>query len=132
MVWNPFKKGKKPAAPPPETPETVAAGTEPAAGPQPSGIAAVANPVLRHFHVSEKGTRGLALNQYTFIVDPRATKTQVRDAVRRGYHVDVVAVRMVRLPSKQRRYGSHEGRVTGKKKAIVTLKQGQSIAAAQP
>jgi large subunit ribosomal protein L23 len=129
MVWNPFKK-KQPKPTLPEVTEEVEAVAEEHEGP--SGIAANANPILRHFHVSEKGTRGLALNQYTFVVDQRATKTQVRDAVRRGYKVDVVGVQMVRLPSKQRRYGRHEGRVPGRKKAIVTLKEGQTIAAAQP
>lgn len=133
MIWNPFKKKQSKPTVPAAAEEVEAVGETPSTGSgQASGIAAAANPVLRHFHVSEKGTRGLALNQYTFVVDQRATKTQVRDAVRSGYKVDVVSVQMVRLPSKQRRYGRHEGRVPGRKKAIVTLKAGQTIAAAQP
>jgi large subunit ribosomal protein L23 len=129
MIWNPFKT-KKPKPTVPAIAEEVEGAVTENQGP--SGIAAASSPILRHFHVSEKGTRGLALNQYTFVVAPRATKTDVRDAVRRGYKVDVVSVQMVSLPGKQRRYGRHEGRVPGRKKAIVTLKAGQTIAAAQP
>ncbi len=95
-------------------------------------VPAPSNPALKSFLVSEKATRNIALNQYTFLVDQHATKTQVRDAVERGYHVDVVSVQMIRLPSKQRTLGRITGRVPGKKKAVVVLKTGQSIAAAQP
>jgi large subunit ribosomal protein L23 len=118
------KKQKKPEQP---APKAVVAPE--AQGPS---VAAPSSPVLRSFHVSEKATRGMAYNQYTFMVDARATKTQVRDAVERSYKVDVVAVNMVRLPSKERTFGRHTGRVPARTKAIITLKEGQSIAAAQP
>jgi large subunit ribosomal protein L23 len=94
-------------------------------------IAAPTNPILRSFHVSEKSARGMTMNQYTFIVDNKATKTQVRDAVRKSYKVDVVGVNMVRLPAKARSVGRRQGFVAGKRKAIVTIKAGQTIAAAQ-
>lgn len=94
-------------------------------------VPAPSSPILKQFHVSEKSTRGMALGQYTFLVTPRATKSQVRDAVKRAYHVDVVGVNIVRLPAKERRLGRHVGAVPARKKAIVTLKQGQVIAAAQ-
>lgn len=119
------RKPKNPApAPEPQAVEEVAVQTP--------TIKAPAGAVLRRYFVSEKSTRGFALNQYTFEIAPRATKSQVRDAVERGYKVDVTAVNIIRLPSKKRRIGRHEGRTTPVKKAIVTLKAGQSIAAAQP
>ena len=95
-------------------------------------IPAPSSPVLRNFHISEKGTRGMAFNQYTFAVAPGATKTEVRDAVERSYKVDVEGVNIVNLPAKKRRLGRREGTVPARRKAIVTLKEGQSIAAAQP
>jgi len=95
-------------------------------------VLAPASPALRSFHVSEKSTRGMAYNQYTFIVGLKTTKGEVRDAVERAYKVDVVAVNMVTLPAKQRRLGRRVGTVSARKKAIVTLKDGQAIAAAQP
>lgn len=99
-----------------------------------SGIAVIAssNPILRSFHVSEKSARVMTMNQYTFLVDPHATKTEVRDAVHKSYKVDVVGVNLVRLPAKHRFLGGHRGAVSVRRKAIVTLKEGQSIAAAQP
>ena len=72
------------------------------------------------------------MNQYTFEVDRRATKTDVRDAVERGYHVDVIKINMIRLPKKEVVLGRHKGTKGGLKKAIVTVKDGQSIAQAQP
>ena len=88
--------------------------------------------VLKHFHVSEKASRGIEMNQYTFVVDPRATKSQVRDAVARSYNVKVESVKMVRLPKRQRTVGGRRGFSPQRKKAIVILKPGSSIAAAQP
>jgi large subunit ribosomal protein L23 len=119
------RKPKNPIA----TPEPEAVATEVAQTPS---IKAPAGVVLRRYFVSEKSTRGFALNQYTFEIAPRATKTQVRDAVERAYKVDVTKVNIIKLPSKSRRVGRHEGRSNAIKKAIVTLKEGQAIAAAQP
>jgi large subunit ribosomal protein L23 len=130
-LFDLFKhKRKEPKRPMPKAPVEAA----PTTAPEPAGpaIAAPSSPVLKSFHVSEKATRGLADNQYTFMVGPRATKSQVRDAVTRSCKVDVVAVNIVRLPSKKRTFGRHTGSVPARKKAIVTLKDGQSIAAAQP
>jgi large subunit ribosomal protein L23 len=88
--------------------------------------------VLKRFIVSEKSARGQANGQYTFEVDRAATKTQVRAAVIRQFKVTVSSVNIVRLPAKQRRVGRFEGSSSAMKKAIVTLKEGQSIAQAQP
>ena len=73
----------------------------------------------------------MALNQYTFMIGLNVTKTQVRDAVERSYKVDVVDVQTVRLPGKERMVGRHMGSISARKKAIVTIKDGQTIAAAQ-
>ncbi len=128
-----FKKKRKEVTrrPTPKAELPVAPEAE-AAKPAGPSIAAPSSPVLKSFHVSEKATRGMSLNQYTFMVAPRATKTQVRDAVELSYKVKVVGVQMVTLPAKERTFGRHSGRVPARKKAVVTLKTGQSIAAAQP
>lgn len=124
------KKRKEPKKPTSASEVSVPADVQEAAE-RPS-VLAPASPALRSFHVSEKSTRGMAYNQYTFIVGPRTTKTEVRDAVKKAYKVDVVAVNMVSLPAKKRRLGRRMGMVSARKKAIVTLKEGQAIAAAQP
>ncbi len=70
-------------------------------------------------------------NRYGFIVNRRASKTQIRKAVEDMYGVDVASVNtMVYLGKRQMRYtrsGFMSGRKTGFKKAIVTLNEGQNI-----
>ena len=86
--------------------------------------------VLRRMHVSEKSSRGQAMGQYTFIVDPSARKAEIAKAVETRYGVRVTAVKIVNLPSKSRRIGKYFGSKAGVTKAIVVLQKGQSIAVA--
>ncbi len=127
MAFNLFgkSKSKEPKAPKqePQVQDEVLTGPS---------VSAPAGTILKRYFVSEKSTRGFAANQYTFEVDRRATKTDVRDAVERGYKVDVISVNTIRLPAKKIMLGRHAGTKGGIKKAIVTLKEGQTIAQAQP
>ena len=127
MAFNLFgkSKSKEPKAPKqePQVQDEVLTGPS---------VSAPAGTILKRYFVSEKSTRGFAANQYTFEVDRRASKTDVRDAVERGYKVDVISVNTIRLPAKKIMLGRHAGTKGGIKKAIVTLKEGQTIAQAQP
>ncbi|MBC7248780.1 MAG: 50S ribosomal protein L23 [Anaerolineae bacterium] len=68
------------------------------------------------------------LDQYTFEVDRRANKHQVKKAVEEIFDVDVVSVNIVNVPAKMGRYGRRRVvRVPAWKKAIVTLAPGQKI-----
>ena len=68
------------------------------------------------------------LNQYTFEVDPRATKTQIRSAVEHLFEVKVVRVNTMNVSGKLKRVGSGPlGLTRSWKKAIVTLDQDSSI-----
>ena len=129
MAFNFWSKSKKEPKAPKQAVAKVADEAPVSTGPT---VSAPAGTILKRYFVSEKSTRGFALNQYTFEVDRRATKTDVRDAVERGYKVDVVAVNIIRLPAKKIQLGRFRGSKGGIKKAIVTLKEGQSIAQAQP
>ena len=78
--------------------------------------------------VTEKGTFAMnELAKYTFAVDPRATKTEIKKAVQDLYKVHVVGV------NTQTKKGKHRATKFGmrveptKKTAIVTLKKGESI-----
>jgi large subunit ribosomal protein L23 len=67
-------------------------------------------------------------NQYTFEVDRRANKMQVRDAVETAFNVSVTGVRMISIPARKGRYGRTV--ITKKpawKKAVVTLAPGNTI-----
>jgi large subunit ribosomal protein L23 len=84
--------------------------------------------VLKRPVVTEKTTAQGDLNQYTFQVDKRANKMQVKDAVETAFNVTVMAVRIVNIPAKRGHYGRKT--VVKKpawKKAVVTLAPGSTI-----
>ena len=68
-----------------------------------------------------------AHNQYAFEVDRRASKDEIRMALRTLFNVDPVEVRTAVVRGKNKRVGRNSGRRPNWKKAIVTLKEGQSI-----
>jgi large subunit ribosomal protein L23 len=66
--------------------------------------------------------------QYSFEVDRRANKQQVKEAVERIFDVKVLKVRMINVKPKQGRYGRRViVRKSGWKKAIVTLAEGERL-----
>ncbi len=71
--------------------------------------------------VSEKSYELLAANKYTFRVDARAHKTQVRQAVEEIFGVRVTGVSTMSVKSKPKRRGYTSGRSREWKKAIVQL-----------
>ncbi len=78
--------------------------------------------------ITEKGTvLQEKNNQYLFRVSPRANKIQIREAVEKIFKVTVTSVRTVTVHGKMRRMGRSQGRKPSWKKAIVTLKEGESI-----
>jgi large subunit ribosomal protein L23 len=65
--------------------------------------------------------------QYCFRVHPDAHKLQVRQAVEAQFDVEVESVNIVAVPSKPKRRGTSRGRRPGWKKAIVKLREGNTI-----
>ena len=78
--------------------------------------------------ITEKGTIQMELNKYVFDVLPTATKPDIRAAVESLFDVTVVKVNTLKLPRKKRRVGRFEGYKAQYKRAIVTLKEGDTIA----
>jgi large subunit ribosomal protein L23 len=83
--------------------------------------------VLYSPHIAEKSTKLIEMNQYVFKVFPKANKTEIKKAVENIYGVNVLSVRVIKLPKKKRRVGGREGWRKGFKKAIVKIKEGQKI-----
>ncbi|MBG0777220.1 MAG: 50S ribosomal protein L23 [Desulfovibrionaceae bacterium] len=79
--------------------------------------------------VSEKATFAKDLaNQVTFYVHPKANKIEVKKAVEEAFKVKVEKVNMVRQqPMARRRFGKATGRISGYKKAYVSLAPGEKI-----
>ncbi len=77
--------------------------------------------------VSEKSYGGIADGRYTFRVHPDAHKTQVRQAVEQLFSVHVERVNIVKVQPKPKRRGLFKGTRQGWKKAIVQVREGETI-----
>lgn len=85
-------------------------------------IDAVKYPIL-----TEKSMRLIDSNQYTFDMDDRLTKTQIKQIIQELFKVSVVAVNTHRPPRKKRRVGTRQGFKSSYKRVIITLKAGETI-----
>lgn len=65
--------------------------------------------------------------KYVFKVDARANKTEIKLAIEKIFNVKVEEVRTINVKPKKRRVGRYSGLTNRTKKAIVTLKEGQTI-----
>jgi large subunit ribosomal protein L23 len=85
------------------------------------------NEVLLAPVVSEKSYSLITDRKYTFKVHQDAHKTQVRQAVEELFDVKVQSVNILKVQSKPKRRGLSRGRRPGWKKAVVQLREGESI-----
>jgi large subunit ribosomal protein L23 len=83
--------------------------------------------IIRRPLVTEKATLLLENNQYTFEVDPRADKPQIKAAIEELFSVKVVGISTQNPPRKKRRVGKFAGFRSQYKRAVVTLAPGDSI-----
>jgi len=87
-----------------------------------------AHQVVQKPLLTEKGTRLKEEgNQYLFRVAKTANKVEIRQAIEQLFKVTVVDVRTARVRGKLKRLGRFQGRRPDWKKAIATLKEGDSI-----
>jgi large subunit ribosomal protein L23 len=77
--------------------------------------------------VTEKASILSAAGKYVFLVEPSATKTDIKKAMKELYKVDVINVRTLRQQPMRRRYRGKLVLKQAPKKAIVTVKAGQKI-----
>ena len=85
------------------------------------------NEVLLAPVVSEKSYSQIADRKYTFKVHKDAHRTQVRQAVEQLFGVQVEAVNIVKVQPKPKRRGVTKGTRPGWKKAVVRVREGQTI-----
>ena len=83
--------------------------------------------VIRRPLITEKATKALDLNQYTFEVDHRAAKPDIKAAVETLFDVKVIGVSTMNPPRRSRRVGRFAGKRAQVKKAVVRLADGSSI-----
>jgi large subunit ribosomal protein L23 len=77
--------------------------------------------------LTEKARELTKQNQYQFIVEKWANKSEIKKAIEDFYDVDVLDVKIIKVPAKQRTLGRISGWRKSYKKAIVKLKEGQKI-----
>jgi large subunit ribosomal protein L23 len=83
--------------------------------------------LIRTPHITEKSTLLAAQNKYVFMVKPEATKNEIKKVVKALYNVMPTTVTIVNLPKKVKGFGKMRGTREARKKAIVTLKKGDTI-----
>ena len=83
--------------------------------------------VLKKPIVSERSMGLTEQNKYSFYVDPNANKIEIKYAVQELFKVTVTNVNTMNVKGKEKRVGKHIGRTANRKKAIVTLKDGDKI-----
>lgn len=77
--------------------------------------------------VTEKAATLMENGIYSFYVDVKANKTEIKDAIEKIFKVDVVEIKTINVHPRKKRVGRYAGLTNRKKKAIVKLKDGQSI-----
>lgn len=88
----------------------------------------LSNPnIIKYPLITDKATRLLENNQYTFIVDRNSDKITIKNTIEYLFDVKVVKVNSCRLPRKQKRVGRYVGWKPQYKKAIVSLAKGDVI-----
>ncbi|WP_066640512.1 50S ribosomal protein L23 [Desulfolucanica intricata] len=86
-----------------------------------------ARDILKRPVVTEKSMALLADNKYTFLVDLRANKSEIKKAVEEIFKVKVDKVSTLRVKGKPKRVRNVVGKTSDVKKAIVKLKEGDKI-----
>ncbi len=77
--------------------------------------------------ITEKSMADKENGKYTFKVDPRANKIEIKNAIEKIFNVKVTSIRTINVKPEKRRVGRYTGLTNRTKKAIVTLAEGQTI-----
>ena len=88
-----------------------------------------ARDIIKRPIITEKSYRLMEENKYTFEVDRKSNKLEVKLAIKEIFGVNVEKVNIINSKPKKRRVGRYTGLTRNKKKAIVKLAAGEKIAA---
>jgi large subunit ribosomal protein L23 len=85
------------------------------------------NGILIRPLVTEKAAIAQSANKYSFLVSNKANKIAIKNVIKKIYKVSPVAVNVLNVQGKVVRFGRSVGRRSDFRKAIVTLKKGDTI-----
>lgn len=87
--------------------------------------------VIKRPVITEKASKLNTLRQYVFEVEPNSNKIQIKSAIESMFNVNIVGLRTVRVKGKAKSRFTKKGLMRGKsalrKKAYITLKDGQTL-----
>jgi large subunit ribosomal protein L23 len=83
--------------------------------------------LIKYPIITDKATRLLESNQYSFATERKSTKEEIKLAIEYLFDVNVVSVNTYNSPKKTKRIGKFVGSKPRYKRAIVTLVEGNSI-----
>ena len=83
--------------------------------------------IVKYPIITDKATRLLENNQYSFVVDRYSDKIEIKEAIENLFDVKVIKINTCSLPRKKKRVGRYIGWKPQYKKAIVTLSEGDVI-----
>ncbi|CAM4211792.1 MULTISPECIES: 50S ribosomal protein L23 [Jeotgalicoccus] len=83
-----------------------------------------ARDIIKRPVITERSADLMSEDKYTFDVDVRANKTQVKHAIEEIFDVKVDKVNIMNVKPKKKRMGRYEGYTNRRRKAIVKLKEG--------
>ena len=83
--------------------------------------------IIKYPLITDKATRLLENNQYSFVVNPSSNKMTIKAAIEYLFDVKVIKINTSHLPKKKKRVGKYIGLKSHYKKAIITLAEGDTI-----
>jgi large subunit ribosomal protein L23 len=93
----------------------------------PSNFSRSNGQIIKYPIITDKATRLLENNQYSFVVDRYFDKISIKAAIEDLFNVKVIKINTCRLPRKKKRVGKYIGWKPQYKKAVVTLSEGDVI-----
>jgi large subunit ribosomal protein L23 len=85
------------------------------------------NDIIKYPIITDKATRLLENNQYSFIVNLKSDKPTIKSVIEDLFNVTVLKINTCHIPRKKKRMGKYIGWKSKSKKAIVTLLEGDTI-----
>jgi len=83
--------------------------------------------IIKYPVISDKATRLLELNKYTFMIDRKVNKFTIKNVIEYFFNVNVIKINTLNTAQKKRTVGRFSGYKSNYKKAIITLKEGDKI-----
>nr|UXE31230.1 ribosomal protein L23 [Ostreobium quekettii] len=83
---------------------------------------------FKYFYLlTEKSTKLIEKNQYTFFVHTKLNKQQIKYILEELYEINIISINTYNPPKKRKRFSQFEGYKTNYKKAIIKIPASQSI-----